>query len=60
MDKIAGVAKFNGGKNKVEMNSILLAPTAITKDNVDVAITAGHITKEQACAGVKAGMAKGC
>jgi D-xylose transport system substrate-binding protein len=60
MDKIAGVAKFNGGKNKVEMNSILLAPTAITKDNVDVAITAGHITKEQACAGVAAGAAKGC
>jgi D-xylose transport system substrate-binding protein len=60
MDKIPGVAKFNGGKNKVEMNSILLAPTPITKDNVDVAITAGHITKEAACAGVKAGMAKGC
>jgi D-xylose transport system substrate-binding protein len=60
MDKIAGVAKFNGGKNKVEMNSILLSPTPITKDNIDVAINAGHITKEQACAGVKAGMAKGC
>jgi D-xylose transport system substrate-binding protein len=60
MDKIPGVAKFNGGKNKVEMNSILLAPTAITKDNVDVAIKAGHITKDQACAGVKAGMAMGC
>lgn len=60
MDKIPGVAKFNGGKNKVEMNSILLAPTPITKDNVDVAITAGHITKDAACAGVKAGAAKGC
>ena len=60
MDKLPGVAKFNGGKNKVEMNSILLAPTPITKDNVDVAITAGHITKDAACAGVKAGAAKGC
>jgi D-xylose transport system substrate-binding protein len=60
VDKIPGVAKFNGGKNKVEMNSILLAPTPITKDNVDVAITAGHITKDAACAGVKAGAAKGC
>ena len=60
MEKIAGVAKFNGGKNKVEMNSILLAPTAITKNNVDVAITAGHITKDQACAGVAAGAVKGC
>jgi D-xylose transport system substrate-binding protein len=60
MDAIPGVAKFSGGKNKVEMNSILLAPTPITKDNVDVAITAGHITKDQACAGVAAGTAKGC
>jgi D-xylose transport system substrate-binding protein len=57
MDKIPGVGKFNGGKNKVEMNAILLAPTPITKDNVDVAITAGHITKEKACAGVKDGVA---
>jgi D-xylose transport system substrate-binding protein len=60
MDKIAGVAKFNGGKNKVEMNSILLAPTPITKANINVAIDAGHITKDQACAGVAAGAATGC
>jgi D-xylose transport system substrate-binding protein len=60
MDAIAGVAKFNGGKNKVEMNSILLAPTAITKANINVAIDAGHITKDQACAGVAAGAVPGC
>ena len=57
---IPGVAKFSGGKKGVEMNSILLAPTAITKDNVNVAIDAGHITKDQACAGVAAGAATGC
>jgi len=57
---IAGVAKFNGGKNKVEMNAILLAPTPITKDNIQVAIDAGHITKEQACAGVTAGTVPAC
>jgi D-xylose transport system substrate-binding protein len=57
MDKIPGVAKFNGGKKKVEMNAILLAPTPITKDTLDVAIKAGHITKEKACAGVKGGVA---
>ena len=57
---IAGVAKFNGGKKGVEMNSILLAPTAITKANVNVAIDAGHITKDQACAGVTAGAVPGC
>jgi D-xylose transport system substrate-binding protein len=60
MKAIAGVAMFNGGKNKVEMNSILLAPTAITKANVNVAIDAGHITKDQACAGVAAGAVPGC
>jgi D-xylose transport system substrate-binding protein len=57
---IEGVGKFSGGKNGVEMNAILLAPTPITKDNIDVAIKAGHITKEQACAGVKAGTVAAC
>ncbi len=60
MSAIPGVAKFSGGKKGVEMNSILLEPTPITKDNINVAIEAGHITKDQACAGVKAGMANGC
>jgi D-xylose transport system substrate-binding protein len=60
MAAIPNVAKFAGGKNKVEMNSILLAPTPITKDNINVAIDAGHITKEQACAGVAAGAVPGC
>jgi D-xylose transport system substrate-binding protein len=60
MDAISGVAKFNGGKKGVEMNSILLAPTPITKDNIDVAIKAGHISKEQACAGVSAGSVAAC
>jgi D-xylose transport system substrate-binding protein len=57
---IEGVAKFNGGAKGVEMNSILLAPTPITKDNIQVAIDAGHITKEQACAGVAAGAVPAC
>jgi D-xylose transport system substrate-binding protein len=60
ISSIPGVAKFSGGKKGVEMDSILLAPTPITKDNIQVAIDAGHISKEQACAGVKAGMANGC
>jgi D-xylose transport system substrate-binding protein len=57
---IEGVAKFSGGKNGVEMDSILLAPTPITKDNIAVAIDAGHITKDEACAGVKAGSVAAC
>ena len=57
---IAGVGKFSGGAKGIEVNAILLAPTAITKANVNVAIDAGHITKDQACAGVAAGAVPGC
>jgi D-xylose transport system substrate-binding protein len=60
MDAIEGVGKFSGGKNGVEMNAILLAPTPITQANIDVAISAGHISKEQACAGVSAGSVAAC
>lgn len=60
MTDIPGVSKFADGKNKVEMNAILLQPTPITKANINVAIEAGHISKEQACAGVTAGAVPGC
>jgi D-xylose transport system substrate-binding protein len=60
MADIPGVGKFADGKNKVEMNAILLSPTPITKANINVAIDAGHITKDQACAGVAAGAVPGC
>ena len=42
------------------MNAILLAPTPITKDNLNDVIDAGWISKEEACAGVKAGSVKAC
>jgi D-xylose transport system substrate-binding protein len=57
---IEGMGKFSGGAKGVEMNAILLAPTPITKDNIQVAIDAGHISKEQACAGVTAGSVPAC
>lgn len=60
MDAIDGVGKFSDGKRGVEMNAILLEPTPITKDNIDVAIDAGHISKQQACAGVAAGTVAAC
>lgn len=60
MDALPGVAKFNGGKNKVEMNSILIPPNPITKDNLADVINAGWITKEEACAGVAAGSVAAC
>ena len=58
--ELAGVVKFNKGKKGVEMNSILLAPNAITKDKLGEVIGAGWITKDKACAGVKPGAVKAC
>ena len=59
LDSIAGAAKFSGGEKGVEMNAILLAPTPLTAANLNVAIDAGHISKEQACEGAMAGVV-GC
>ena len=59
VDAIPGAAKFSGGEKGVEMNAILLAPTPLTKDNLNVAIDAGHISKAEACEGAMAGVV-GC
>lgn len=60
MDALPGASKFAGGKNKVEMNAILLAPNPITKDNLSDVIDAGWISKAEACAGVAAGAVPAC
>ena len=59
MEDIEGAVKWSGGEKGVEMNAIFLEPTPITKDNLNVAIDAGHISKEQACEGAMDGVA-GC
>lgn len=59
LDSIAGAGKFSGGEKGIELNAILLDPTPLTKDNLNVAIDAGHITKAAACEGAVAGVA-GC
>lgn len=59
LDAIEGAVKFSGGEKGIEMNAILLAPTPLTKDNLNVAIDSGHISKEQACEGAMAGVS-GC
>ncbi|OYX44623.1 MAG: D-xylose ABC transporter substrate-binding protein [Rhodobacterales bacterium 32-67-9] len=59
MDAVDGAVKWSGGEKGVEMNAIFLAPTPVTKDNLNVAIDAGHISKEQACEGAMDGVA-GC
>jgi D-xylose transport system substrate-binding protein len=56
---VDGAVKWSGGSKGVEMNAIFLAPTPITKDNIDVVIDAGHIAKDKVCAGAISGV-KGC
>lgn len=57
MDAVEGAIKFSGGEKGVEMNAILLDPTPITKDNLNLVIDAGHISKAQACEGAAADVA---
>ncbi|HEX8025733.1 MAG TPA: hypothetical protein VF484_05990, partial [Candidatus Limnocylindrales bacterium] len=42
------------------VSSIILAPTPVTKDNLDAVISAGWVTKDQVCTGVAAGAVKAC
>lgn len=60
MEEIAGTVKFSGGPKGVEMNSYFIAPLPITKENLNVVIDAGWITKEEACQGVAAGSVAAC
>jgi len=57
---LEGVGKFNKGAKGVEVNAILLKPNPITKDNLNDVIDAGWVTKEEVCAGVKAGSVAVC
>ncbi len=59
LDSIEGAVTFSGGEKGVAMNAILLDPTPLTRDNLNVAIDGGHITKAQACEGAVAGVV-GC
>lgn len=60
MTDVPGVGKFSDGKRGVEVNAILLEPTPITADNINVVIDAGWIDKETACKGVPAGKIGAC
>lgn len=60
MTDVPNVGKFSGGKRGVEVNAILLEPTPITKDNINVVIDAGWIDAATACKGVAAGSVAAC
>jgi len=57
---VPGAVKFAGGPKKVEMNALFLAPIPITRDNLEVVISAGWIRKDEVCRGVKSGTVKVC
>ncbi len=60
MEEIPNVQKFAGGVNKVEVNAVFLTPVPVTKDNLDVVIDAGWVTKDVVCQGVKDGSVAAC
>ena len=57
---IPNVTKFKDGARKVEVDAVLLTPTAITKDNLNLVIDAGWVDKATVCAGVAAGTVPAC
>ena len=59
VSKVAGTAPFTtpGGNT---LSSIILEPTPITKDNLQVVIDAGVIDQATLCQGVTAGSVTAC
>ena len=51
---------FSGGAKHVTVSGILLNPLAVTKENLNVIVEKGWITKAEVCAGVKAGSVAFC
>lgn len=60
MADLPGTLKFKGGAKGIEMSSQFLTPIAITKDNLNIVLDAGWISKKELCQGVKAGSTKVC
>jgi len=60
MGDLPNVKPFTGGAKHVKVNGVLLTPLAVTKDNLDVIVGKGWITKDEVCAGVKPGTVKFC
>lgn len=60
LDAVPGAVSFNGGPNGVAMNSYFLAPVAITRDNLNIVIDAGWVSKDVVCQGVAAGTVAAC
>jgi D-xylose transport system substrate-binding protein len=57
---IEGVKPFSGGPKHMKVDGILLTPLPVTKDNLNVIVDKGWITKAEVCAGVKPEMTPFC
>jgi len=60
MEEIDNAVKWSDGPNGVAMNAVFLAPVPITKDNLNVVIDAGWVSKDVVCQGVKPGSTEVC
>jgi D-xylose transport system substrate-binding protein len=60
LGEIKGATTWNQGPKKQNMTALFLTPVAITKDNLNVVIDAGWVTKDVVCQGVKKGAVKVC
>ncbi len=60
MADLPGVKPFSGGAKGIKVNSVLLTPLAVTRDNLNVIVDKGWITKAEVCAGVKPEMTPFC
>lgn len=60
LSEVPNSTTFSDGPKKVGMTARLLKPIPITRDNLNVVIEAGWVTKDVVCQGVKAGTVKAC
>jgi D-xylose transport system substrate-binding protein len=55
-----GTTVFSDGPKGIAMDSVLLAPTPILQDNLQLVVDAGWISADELCAGVEAGSVEAC
>lgn len=53
ISEIPGATTWSDGPNGVTMNSLFLNPLPITRDNLDVVIDAGWVSRDTVCQGVR-------
>jgi len=60
MADVPNAVQFDGGPKGVAMTSLFLKPIPVTRDNLNLVIDAGWISKDKACQGVPAGTVAAC